>query len=451
MTGQPNCWLPVAGPGPSASRMTMSGSESHASWQRSYSRRVQLAHRLRSAREAAGLSLAAMAASVNLHKSVVSRMENGKRTIRPEYVQAYARVLNISVESLYAFAPDEFSTPVQDRDDSLIGVYEHDPSGSSGADPITSGVASLRMALDRWDTPPDGNIRSLPALRTAVRRLNAHRLQARYSALSLELPDVLDELARAVAQATCESREEALRLATLAYRAADGLAYKSGFLDLSARIVDHMRRLAAQADDPLVQAAVSYVRTETFFVTGDLATARRALTSAADNVGHREGSSVSALAAVGALHMRAAVVAARAYDPGDAWAHLAEARRCTQHVPEGIYLGTAFGPASLRIHDLAVAVELGDSPASVQRATVWQPPDDLPAERRSHYYIDLARAQLDLEHSEDAYRSLQRAHSIAPQHTREHPGVRQTVHRLLATGYTSSSPVPGLVLRESRH
>jgi hypothetical protein len=102
-------------------------------------------------------------------------------------------------------------------------------------------------------------------------------------------------------------------------------------------------------------------------------------------------------------------------------------------VPEGVYFGTAFGPASVRIHELAVAVELGDSPAAVERAAAWHPPDHLPAERRSHYYIDLARAQLRLGHHQDAYVGLEAARRVAPQHVREHPQVRQTLSALLRT------------------
>ncbi|MGH3614208.1 MAG: hypothetical protein ACRDRK_16770 [Pseudonocardia sp.] len=85
-----------------------------------------------------------------------------------------------------------------------------------------------------------------------------------------------------------------------------------------------------------------------------------------------------------------------------------------------VYRGTAFGPASLRIHELAVAAELHD-PAGVERAAQWYPPERLPAERRSHYYIELGRAQFDLGHHGDAYACLRAARRIAPQHTCEHP------------------------------
>jgi hypothetical protein len=116
--------------------------------------------------------------------------------------------------------------------------------------------------------------------------------------------------------------------------------------------------------------------------------------------------------------MRAAAVVGRAGKADTAVDHLSEARLAAQRAPDGVYMGTTFGPSSVRIHELAVAVELGSNPAMIQRAANWNPPHHLPAERRSHYFIDLARAQLDLGHHEDSYRCLETARQVAPQHTR---------------------------------
>lgn len=136
--------------------------------------------------------------------------------------------------------------------------------------------------------------------------------------------------------------------------------------------------------------------------------------------------------------MRAAVVAARAGTADRAAEHLDEARHASQAVPEGIYHGTAFGPASLRIHELAVAVELRDL-RGIERAAAWRPPLELPAERRSHYYIDLARAQLTQGHGLDAFRSLQAARRAAPEHARAHPQVHQALKHLLSAGRPPST------------
>jgi hypothetical protein len=133
--------------------------------------------------------------------------------------------------------------------------------------------------------------------------------------------------------------------------------------------------------------------------------------------------------------MRAAVIAGRACDVGAAFTHLSEAQRLGGWVPEAIYAGTAFGPSSVRIHEVSVAVSLGSE--HVQRALEvardWAPPIELPAERRSSFYIELARAQLWSGLPDDAFESLKVARKIAPQHTRDHRWVREdaaTLRRL---------------------
>ncbi|GAA3570986.1 hypothetical protein GCM10022222_63850 [Amycolatopsis ultiminotia] len=257
--------------------------------------------------------------------------------------------------------------------------------------------------------------------------VTAHRLEARYLDMTPTLPGLIVELARASAQGTGESRRHANGPLTLAYRAADGMAYKYGFQDLSARMIDRMRAAALKAEDPLLVAAVAYVRTETFFATRDLETATGALVRAADTLREAGPTGVPGIAADGALHMRAAVVNGRAGRSDSAWNHLAEARRAAARVRDGVYFGTVFGLSSVGIHDLAVATELKESGTAVERAGSWTPPVRRPAERRSHYYIELAGAQLDIGLHEDFCRSVELAREIAPQHTLEHPGARSLV------------------------
>lgn len=133
--------------------------------------------------------------------------------------------------------------------------------------------------------------------------------------------------------------------------------------------------------------------------------------------------------------MRAAVIAGRARNANAANTHLAEARRLGVQVREAIYAGTAFGPSSVRIHEVSVAVSLGNDYVNraLDVAREWVPPPELPAERRSGFYIELARAQLWAGLPDDAFESLKVARRIAPQHTRDHRWVREdaaTLRRL---------------------
>lgn len=405
---------------------------------------IQPSSPLADCRHAAGYTQETFADKLGVDRTTVGRWERGVQSPQPWQRPDLATALDVSLDHLddllrrtkrhtnpsavlepFLTPGPSFSVPLADRQLGLVNVF-------SGDDAVHAAIPRLRWALDSIDLPDDGPTRSFAELAAEVAGMIEHRLQARYVEMAWRLPGLISELARAHADARHGARDIAMLL-TLAFRAADGVAYKFGYLDLSARIIDLMRVSALAAEDPLLVAAVAYVRTETFFATGDLASASRLLMAAADDLSAGLGASASSAAAFGALHMRAAVVAGRAGKPDAAWDHLGEAHRAARQVPEGVYFGTAFGPASVRIHELAVAVELGDSPAAVERAASWHPPGHLPAERRSHYYIDLARAQLRLGHHHDAYLGLEAARQVAPQHVREHPQVRQTLSALLRT------------------
>jgi transcriptional regulator with XRE-family HTH domain len=60
-----------------------------------------LGAKLRAAREAAGVSLAAVAARTHYSKALLGHLETGHRAVRPEHVAAYSRALGVPIEHLY--------------------------------------------------------------------------------------------------------------------------------------------------------------------------------------------------------------------------------------------------------------------------------------------------------------------------------------------------------------
>jgi transcriptional regulator with XRE-family HTH domain len=300
------------------------------------------------------------------------------------------------------------------------------------ADEVEPDLVRLRRVLNAHDLPEEGRMRPVDQLMQGVARLTDLRLQARYAQLASEVPDLLAEILR-TGSAGGTNRRQINGALTLCYRAADGVAFKFGHMDLSARIIELMRRSAEDADDELLIGSVAYVRTEMFFADGDLGTAARLLTQAADRIPVKAMRNVSGAATYGSLHMRAVVVAARLGEADSVRDHLAEAHLMADRVPEGIYNGTAFGPDSVKIHDLAANVDLGDAPTAVERAGSWFPSQQLPAERRSHYLIDKSRALVDIGLYDQAHDALRTARQMAPQHVRKHPHVRHSLATLMGT------------------
>jgi hypothetical protein len=98
----------------------------------------------------------------------------------------------------------------------------------------------------------------------------------------------------------------------------------------------------------------------------------------------------------------------------------------------------------VKVHEVAVAVELRDGGEAVRRALGWTPPSSLPAERASHHFIDLARAQTWEGDHVGAVASLLDARRWAPQHTRAHPGTREVVQVVLRRPGRKADAVRGL-------
>ncbi|MFK0252538.1 transcriptional regulator [Streptomyces sp. NPDC090445] len=257
------------------------------------------------------------------------------------------------------------------------------------------------------------------------------RLAAQYGQIADAAPGLLtDSLAHLHAARSSTSLAGAARLVVTAARAADAVAYKFGAHDLSARLIDLMRWAAAQTDDPDIVATSEYVRAETFLAARAHRAGQAALERALDA---GPGTGTARAAAVrGALHMRAAVVAARGEDAEAAHAHLHAAEQLAEGLPEGVYLGTAFGLSNVRIHEVAVAVSLGRDHIgrALEVAREWQPGREIPEERRSGFYVELGRAQLWSGQPDAAFESLKVARRLAPQHVREHPWAREDIETI---------------------
>jgi transcriptional regulator with XRE-family HTH domain len=332
--------------------------------------------------------------------STIRKVEGGERSPGDGILEALARALGRTPEDL------------------LDGPGRTDSR-------VHEAIPNLQRVIAAYDLPEDGPVRPLPLLAADVERAVGDRVQSQYARLAEQMPQLLEELFRAIEQARGAEREQAARLLALAIRSADAVAYKYGYQDLSARLVELMRWAAAITADPALEAAAAYVRMETFFSAGQLDSGLRSLRAAVDRMPVPTTEPLAAAAA--ALHMRAAVAAGRLRRGDEAREHLRDAEALARKVRERLYDGTAVGPDSLEIHRLSVAVELGepqDLRDAVDAAARWAPPRDLPAERRSHYYIDLGRAQMRLGRPQHARESLLVARRIAPQHVREHGQVR---------------------------
>jgi transcriptional regulator with XRE-family HTH domain len=362
--------------------------------------------RIATARRARRMTQRALADASGLSHATVRSVERGARRPSDGTLDALAAALGIDPSRLLA-------------------------DGGRVVGKVHAALPALSDAIAAYDLPDDGPMRPLAELQGAVADSERWRLGSQYVRLAEAAPALLAELLRALHRAPAPERPKVARLLVSAARSADAAAYKAGAKDLSARMIDLMRWAVPQTEDDLLASVVGYVRGEVFFAARTHEPGLRALESAIDAAPSVSGPAVAA--ARGALHMRAAVMAGRAGRTERAADHLAEARVLAQHTPEGIYAGTAFGPDSVRIHELSFAVSLQDRGVdqALAIAREWAPSRALPPERRSGFYVELARAQAWGNRREDAFESLCVARRIAPQHVRGHAWARETTGTLL--------------------
>ncbi|WP_030730920.1 helix-turn-helix domain-containing protein [Streptomyces sp. NRRL S-237] len=364
-----------------------------------------IGQRIATRRRARRMTQADLAREAHVSLPMIKGCERGVRSPGPSTLEAIAAALSVDASRL---------------DPAYVGTGRR----------VHAALPAISAAIAGYEFMPDAASRPLGQLRNDISTAVGFRLAAQYGPLAAQGPKLLRDALAYLHSAAGAQAEEAARLVVAAARTVDAVAYKFGAHDLSARLIDVMRWAAGHSKDPDLKACVAYVRAEIFLAARAYRVGRLALEQALD-VGPAPNTERST-ATLGALHMRTAVLAARAGSADAAYAHLNEARTLAQGLPEGIYLGTSFGPSNVRIHEVAVSVSLGRDHIgrALDVARAWSPGQEIPAERRSGFWIEVARAQLWSGKPDRAFACLKEARMHAPQHVREHPWAREDIGKI---------------------
>jgi tetratricopeptide (TPR) repeat protein len=254
-------------------------------------------------------------------------------------------------------------------------------------------------------------------------------------------------LERAVRRANSPAEAEELRnLLGNTYQAVSAMMGKLGENDAAWIAADRAAFVAEAQQDPLMLAASLFRMAHVFLSLGQIdqvqATALPAIASLSTSAAeHRTPETWSLL---GAFHLVLAVAAARDNDRAQAREHLQMADGCATEIGEDRNdYGTEFGPTNVALHAVGVAVELGDAGEALDLAARISP-EQLSAERRARYLLDLAQAHAMRRQIGEALRCLQQAELLTPEQTRSHR-VAQNVARDLVQ---LSGARPSTELRE---
>jgi transcriptional regulator with XRE-family HTH domain len=387
--------------------------------------------RVRMYRKLHQLTQQALADRTGVSLSYIEKLEKGARPATPGVLTALARALRVDVTRLTG-QPYYEDTSAEDRTTHAV-------------------IPELRRVLLCYRSPQALELapRSVSQLRGDVERISRHRRAAAFAQVAPDLPTVLTELTHHALEAPVgsEERREAFSLLATGYRAANSLAHKLGYYDLSTSALERLEWAADQSEDPLMVATARYLIGGAMLREGAIDAGVHLLEEVVRDLvrlGVQRPRTVLDTGVHGAVLLKLAILTARGHGSRDPWDYFEEARRLAASMPGDVVVyETTFGPANVAIHEVAAAIEVGAPDDAVRMADAMTLPADLAPERASHHHIDIAHARLLTGDKDGAFADLQAARAIAPQHTRSHPRVRDTVGSLLRAERGNPESVAG--------
>ena len=309
-------------------------------------------------------------------------------------------------------------------------------------DRVHEAIPDVRRALMYAELTPtlDTEPRGLVELSRALQEARRLQQQARHVQLGARVPALIEEL---TVHAHEGGTPRAWRLLNRAHALANSLCRRLGYTDLAQLAIERAAVSARRSDDANLPQLVTLARALPLLTVGAWEPALVLLRHAAEEVDQDRPESTTVY---GALHLRSAIVAARAGRESEAWEHHGVAVEAERSVGPRVRdeYGLQVTAANVEIHGVAVAVELTDYDEAIRRDSKLSLPTTVSPERRAHHEIDMSRALVSTGQHDRAVRRLLRAEQTAPQMTWYHPMARETTGRLVDHYRTLPEPLRSL-------
>ncbi|MFC1410524.1 helix-turn-helix domain-containing protein [Streptacidiphilus sp. N1-12] len=391
--------------------------------------------RIRTARKMRHRTVEGLASEVAISTSLLEKIERGDRNPTPALIVQLAKALDIGAEHLNG---------------------QPYLNGTETEDQVHAVIPQLRRIMLAYDSPEDLviGVRPLAVLASEVQQVSKMRQDGQYAPIGPLLPGLLNELTHTALETEGDVSERAFWNLALAYRAANSVAHKLGYQDLSIATIERIQWASERSGDPYMPLMAGYLRLGAMLRQGTWKAANLLATELEGKLRSIQGAhwDDTSRGLLGAIVLKRAVMRARQGNADGAMRELEEAAEiaAASGDRDGVFYETSFGPSNLRIHEVHIGMDTNSASWALNRLTdwgdqgaAWEPPVDLPAERRSHHFIDLSAAQLATGDRRQALVSLQKARQIAPNHTRFHPSVRSTAEALQRADRHADDSVTG--------
>jgi transcriptional regulator with XRE-family HTH domain len=296
-------------------------------------------------------------------------------------------------------------------------------------------VGSLEDVLIRGKWPTGARPLDDRTLRNGLSAARADFQASRYRALSGRLP-------RLIAGIEMNNEPVDTSVAAEIYNTAAHALIKVESRSLDWLAIDRALRIARDAEDPAVNANVTRNLVTLYRRAGRYGDAERLALEAADTLSiGGVAPSASHVSLYGMLVCNAGYAAAQGGDRSRSIELLDHAAKVATRLGEGVNAyWTAFSPTNVTLHRISAAWALGDAGTAIDYAATVAPDAIQLPERKSRFWVDVARAWHQLGKFEECFRSLLVAEGLAPEEVRSRPAVRSLVETLLYAPRQSGMP-----------
>lgn len=433
-------------------------------------------HRMVKRRKTLGLSQEGLAEAMAVETSTVARWERGETTPQPWHRPRLADALKVSVEEVaemlaeaddpaadspapaatlqvqgygpvsgyerlegrnIAPAYEELDTNRRDALKLATALVAPSQIAGTGLPDVELPGASPQPTGSPWAAAP---LLPSPAIADVASGLTSHEVRSHldepleyqavveaavrikrsyqaghYRQVLEELPGLLGiACAAADGDLGCEGQRAAADI----YQTACSVLLKLGEIGLALLAADRSTAAASRSGDPVAMGASARALAHALASNGH---SRHAVATALacaqqlDQAG--EQSTPSVLAVRGALLLRASSLAASSEDRATAMALLVEAQGAAERLEAGEdnAYGTYFCTLNVQLHQVSVAVRLGDAGQAVEHAHQINPAHIRLGGRRASHFLDLAQAFTQWGKHHQAYEALCAAEHAAPQ------------------------------------
>lgn len=381
-----------------------------------------LGTRVARARRLRGMSQSEFAARIDRSVAWVSQVERGVRHIdRLSVLEMLAEKLDMPLSELASDEPViSARAPMSESAEQLRAVL----------------LSTVQVADDR----PTGTRPEVTQLASGVDEAWALVHAGAYE----RLPALLAGLITSIEQEfESPDAERPWELLASIYHAMAAAFAKLGETDAAWIASDRALNAARLTKNPVLVAAGAFRLAVVFQGARRHEYVERLASTIADTLEPRlDELGTTAQSVYGALTLQRAVAAARANDADKAYALLETARSVADKVGPGRNdHHTEFGPLNVALHEVSVAVDLGDAGRALRAASGIETAG-LSPERHSRLLIDTARAHSQRRDSAQAVACLVEAEASAPAMVHDHYAARQMIGDLLAL---ADNPSPELL------